>query len=113
MSERSEAKRDGARQQKNSGRGKIQKGDAVWKSFLVDYKEYPSGFRITPAQWSKTCMDALKHSLWPVLKVIMGGGRHKVRLAVIEWELLEYYEGLREELEELKATIQNRWGEYD
>ena len=31
MSERSEAKRDGAKQQKNSGRGSYQKGDANGK----------------------------------------------------------------------------------
>ena len=31
MSERSEVKRDGAKAQKNSGRGDYQKGDAKWK----------------------------------------------------------------------------------
>ena len=40
MSERSEVKRDGAKAQKNSGRGDYQKGDAKWKKFVVDYKEY-------------------------------------------------------------------------
>ena len=40
MSEKSEAKRDGAKQQKNSGRGNYQKGDAQWNDFVVDYKEY-------------------------------------------------------------------------
>ena len=39
MSERSEAKRDGAKQQKNSGRGDYLKGDAIWNGFVVDYKE--------------------------------------------------------------------------
>ena len=34
MSERSEAKRDGAKQQKNSGRGDYQKGDAIWKALV-------------------------------------------------------------------------------
>jgi len=34
MSERGEAKRDGAKQQKNSGRGDYQKGDATWRSFV-------------------------------------------------------------------------------
>jgi len=37
MSERSEVKRDGAKAQKNSGRGDYQKGDAKWNQFLVDY----------------------------------------------------------------------------
>jgi len=40
MSERGEAKRDGAKAQKNSGRGDYQKGDAQWHDFVVDYKEY-------------------------------------------------------------------------
>ena len=35
MSERSEAKRDGAKQQKNSGRGDYQKGDAQWRDFEI------------------------------------------------------------------------------
>ena len=35
MSERSEVKRDGAKAQKNSGRGDYQKGDAKWKKFVV------------------------------------------------------------------------------
>ena len=39
MSERAEVKRDGAKAQKNSGRGDYQKGDAQWNQSLVDYKE--------------------------------------------------------------------------
>ncbi len=35
MSERSEVKRDGAKAQKNSGRGDYQKGDAKWNQFLT------------------------------------------------------------------------------
>ena len=46
MSERSEVKRDGAKAQKNSGRGDYQKGDAKWKQFLVDYKEASSSFTL-------------------------------------------------------------------
>ena len=47
MSERGEAKRDGAKLQKNSGRGQYQKGDATWRSFVVDYKEYEKSISIT------------------------------------------------------------------
>jgi hypothetical protein len=47
LSERGEAKRDGAKQQKNSGRGKIQKGDATWNGFVVDYKEYSKSISIS------------------------------------------------------------------
>lgn len=90
MSERSEAKRDGAKLQKNSGRGKIQKGDATWKNFVVDYKEYESSISITPSIWAKICTDTFKVSRdkYPVLKLILGG-KNKTRLAVIEWSLLE------------------------
>lgn len=91
MSERGEAKRDGARLQKNSGRGQYQKGDATWRGCVVDYKEYPKGIRITPDMWAKICSDQIKvdRDANPVLKVVMEAGKRKVRLAVIEWELLE------------------------
>lgn len=90
MSERSEAKRDGAKQQKNSGRGKFLKGDATWKNFVVDYKEYESSISINPAIWAKICTDTFKVSRdkHPVLKLILGS-KSKTRLAVIEWSLLE------------------------
>lgn len=90
MSERSEAKRDGAKLQKNSGRGKIQKGDATWKNFVVDYKEYESSISITPTIWAKICTDTFKVSRdkHPVLKLILGS-KNKTRLAVVEWSLLE------------------------
>ena len=42
MSERSESKRIGAKQHKNSGRN-THKGDATWRNFTVDFKEYPEG----------------------------------------------------------------------
>lgn len=91
MSERAEAKRDGARQQKNSGRGNYQKGDAQWKSFVVDYKEYSSSISISQSIWAKICTDTFKVSRdkYPVLKLILGEDKNKTRLAVIEWSLLE------------------------
>ena len=91
MSETKEIKRDGARAQKNSGRGKIQKGDAVWKDFLVDYKEYEKSFSLSKSSWGKVCTDGIKVNsrLIPALKVILGKGNTKVRLAVIEWSVLE------------------------
>jgi len=46
MSERAEVKRDGAKAQKNSGRGDYQKGDAQWNKFLVDYKEASTSFTL-------------------------------------------------------------------
>ena len=91
MSERGEAKRDGAKQQKNSGRGKIQKGDATWNGFVVDYKEYSKSISISEEIWAKICTDTFKvnRSYHPLLKLILGEGTRKTRLAVIEWELLE------------------------
>ena len=53
MSERGEAKRDGAKQQKNSGRGNYQKGDAQWRNFVVDYKEYEKSISINQSIWAK------------------------------------------------------------
>jgi hypothetical protein len=91
MSERSEAKRDGAKQQKNSGRGNYQKGDAQWRDFVVDYKEYEKSISISQSMWAKICTDTFKVSRdkYPVLKLILGSTSNKTRLAVIEWALLE------------------------
>lgn len=91
MSERSEAKRDGAKQQKNSGRGDYQKGDAIWNGFVVDYKETAKSVAVSKEMWAKVCTDTFKvsRSYNPVLKLIIGEGNNKTRLAVIEWSLLE------------------------
>ena len=91
LSERAEAKRDGAKQQKNSGRGDYQKGDATWKDFVVDYKEYEKSISISQDIWAKICTDTFKVSRdkHPLLKLILGKGSSKTRLAVIEWALFE------------------------
>lgn len=91
MSEKGEAKRDGAKQHKNSGRGNYQKGDASWRNFVVDYKEYEKSISISQSIWAKICTDTFKVSRdkYPVLKIILGGTSSKTRLAVIEWSLLE------------------------
>ena len=90
MSERSEIKRDGAKAQKNSGRGKYQKGDAKWNKFLVDYKESKVSFTLNKDVWAKICTDTFKVSreMHPALKLIIGE-ESKVRLGIIEWTLLE------------------------
>ena len=101
MSERAEAKRDGAKLQKNSGRGKIQKGDAKWKNYVVDYKEYSKSISINREMWAKICTDTFKVSreMHPLLKLVLGDSG-KIRLAVIEWDRLE-------ELEECWDECQN------
>ncbi len=90
MSERGEIKRDNAKAQKNSGRGKYQKGDAKWNNFLVDYKESKKSFNINKDVWSKICTDTFKvnRDMHPALKLIIGEN-DKIRLAVIEWSVLE------------------------
>lgn len=94
MSERQEIARDGAKAQKNSGRGKFQKGDATLGEFLIDYKESGKGVRVDEKMWAKICTDAVKAgNLEPVLKLIIGEGKHKIRLAVISWEEFEELNG--------------------
>lgn len=86
MSEKSEIKRDGAKAQKNSGRGKIHKGDAIYRGFVVDYKEYPKGFTLNLDNWAKICTDAFTvggFGVEPALKIVLGEGNKKVRLYVI------------------------------
>jgi hypothetical protein len=89
--EKGESKRDGSKLQKNSGRGKIQKGDAVWHDFVVDYKHYSNSISISKEIWAKICTDTFKVSRdkYPVLKLILGENGTKTRLAVIEWALFE------------------------
>jgi outer membrane phospholipase A len=88
MSERSESKRIGAKQIKNSGRG-TKKGDATWNNFTVDFKEYPKGFTINQESWAKAVTDAMKNKNDPAIIVVLGEGNIKTRLAIIELSLLE------------------------
>jgi hypothetical protein len=90
MSERGEAKRIGATQHKNSGRG-IKKGDATWKNYVVDFKEYSKSFSITQEVWAKAVTDCMKvdKAKSPAIIVVLGEGSRKVRLAVIELDELE------------------------
>jgi hypothetical protein len=88
MSERSEIKRLGAKAIKNSGRG-ITKGDATFKNFTVDFKEYPKGFTVNQNNWAKATTDALKNGNDPAIIVVLGEGNNKTRLAIIELSLLE------------------------
>lgn len=83
MSEASEARRDGAKLQKNSGRGKHLKGDAVLLGhFLIDYKEASKSFGINEKVWAKVSTDAVKQGLIPLIKIILGT-EDKVRLWVV------------------------------
>lgn len=88
MSERSESKRLGAKQVKNSGRG-IKKGDALWNNFTVDFKEYPKGFTVNQDNWAKATTDAIRNGNDPAIIVVLGEGNSKTRLAIIELGILE------------------------
>ena len=89
MSERSESKRIGAKQHKNSGRN-TQKGDATWKEFVVDFKEASKSFTLNKDVWAKACTDAIKAGTdkAPAIVLILGEGNTKVRLAIIEFDIL-------------------------
>lgn len=87
MSERGEAKRIGARQHKNSGRN-YTKGDASWKNYVLDFKEFSKSFSITKDVWAKVVTDCLKvdRKKSPAISLILDG---KTRLAIIEWSEFE------------------------
>ena len=88
MSERTESKRLKAKQHKNSGRN-TKKGDATWKNFTVDFKESAKSFTLNQDVWAKVVTDAIKNSNDPALIVVLGEGNKKIRLAILELEVLD------------------------
>jgi hypothetical protein len=88
MSEKSESKRIGAKQHKNSGRN-TKKGDATWENFTVDFKEVGKSFTINKDVWAKATTDAIRNNNDPAIVVVIGDSGIKTRLAVIELSLLE------------------------
>lgn len=92
MSERSESKRIGAKQHKNSGRN-THKGDATWKNFTIDFKECSKSFTINKDVWAKAVTDAIKNNNDPAICIILGEGNSKVRLMVTEFELIDQITG--------------------
>ena len=90
MSERGEAKRIGAKLHKNSGRN-YTKGDASWRDYVVDFKEYEKSFSVTQEVWAKVVTDCMKvdRSKSPAILLTLGSGSKKTRLAIIELSELE------------------------
>lgn len=88
MTEKSESKKIGAKQHKNSGRG-THKGDASWQNFTVDFKEVGKSFTLNKDVWAKAVTDAMRNGNDPAIIISMGSGNSKVRLAVIEMSILE------------------------
>ncbi len=100
-SEKREIKADGARAQKNSGRGKFQKGDAILEPFCYDIKEYEKTFGLSDSVWSKVSNDAWQSGRRvPALKVVLGAVEPRRRLWVIEDGMFqEMLEAWREKYE--------------
>jgi hypothetical protein len=72
-SEAAEIKRMGGKAQKNSGRGAVAKGDATLGPFLVDVKEYKTGYTISLDNWAKICTDAVRAGrMQPALNIVLG-----------------------------------------
>ena len=92
MSERSESKRIGAKQHKNSGRNNT-KGDASWKNFVIDFKEVGKSFTLNKDVWAKAVTDAIKNNNDPAICIILGEGNAKVRLMLTEFELIDQITG--------------------
>lgn len=90
LTEKSESKRLGAKQHKNSGRN-THKGDATWKNFTVDFKEVGKSFTLNKDVWAKAVTDAIKNNNDPAIIVVIGEGNSKVRLAITELSLLEQF----------------------
>lgn len=87
--EKQEIKRDGGKPQKNSGRGKIQKGDAKLGPFCYDIKEYRKSFSLSEDVWAKTCTDAYTQASEPALKIVLGEPSRKVRLWVLSDDMFK------------------------
>jgi hypothetical protein len=90
MSEKNEIKRMNAIPHKNSGRGN-KKGDATWKSFVVDIKEAKKSFTLNENVWAKITTDAIKSGInkSPALIIVLGNGPKKTRLLVAELSVIE------------------------
>ena len=84
MSEESEIKRDGAKAQKNSGRGKHEKGDARLGPFVYDIKEYTKSFSVSVKNWVKVSTDAFKSGGKPAFKLVLEDNGTTVRVFVVE-----------------------------
>jgi hypothetical protein len=86
--ERRQAKRDGAKPVKNSGRGH-EKGDAKLPGFLMDYKFNDKSFQLTADNWVKFSNQAWKQDRRePIICVNFGDGS---RIAIIDWSVFRQY----------------------
>ena len=78
-----EAKEDGAKLVKNSGRGMV-KGDAHLGQYLIDYKFYAKQYSVSIKNWKKVKEDAINEGYKvPVISIVLGDS---TKLAVLDWE---------------------------
>lgn len=86
--EKEEAKRDGAKLVKNSGRG-FRKGDATMNQFVVDYKHNGSSFTLTRAAWLKLRKDAWRQNYkYPCIGVVFGEDSD-TKVAIVDWDVFQ------------------------
>lgn len=87
--ERREAKKDGAKLVKNSGRG-LRKGDATLGRYLVDYKHYAKSFTLSSEAWNKHAKDAWKDNYREPLIILKFADGTK--LAIVDWNIFKELE---------------------
>lgn len=99
-----ELKRMGAVPQKNSGRGKHDKGDGILDDkWLVDVKEYEKTFGLSQDVWAKTSTDAFRAGQKePMLLIVLGEGNKVIRLVV---HSMEDFLHMRDRIQELEGMV--------
>ena len=98
--ERYELSRLGASPVKNSGRGKIQKGDGILYGdsgeamYTCDVKEYSNSYALSEKNLAKVTADARTNGLtYPMLHVVLGEDEPRTRwVAIPEVAFLEMWE---------------------
>lgn len=86
--EKKEAKVDGAKLVKNSGRGEYAKGDAALGNYLIDYKFHGASksFTINSTKLRKHKADANREGKIPVFCIKFS---EREKLAIVEWETFQ------------------------
>lgn len=100
-----ELKRIGAAPQKNSGRGKHDKGDGILDDYwMVDVKEYSKTFGLSQDVWAKTSTDAFRSGQKePMLLIVLGEGNKVIRLVVHSYS---DFQRMKDRIEELESMVQ-------
>lgn len=98
-----ELKRLGATPQKNSGRGRHDKGDGILGKYLVDVKEYSKSFSLSQDVWAKISTDTYRAGCEePLLLIVLGEGNKVIRLVV---HSMDDFLHMKDQLEELEFRM--------